>query len=1348
MLEAAAISELESTAGEKQAALDAWLEKKQTDIKALAADPDIVEGTFQLKTTPAVYVLPSIMQRRLLQHFQLRVSEGEFLSVMLLDSESGKVMVSTDPNEQSKPQDAHAFFLKGNQEAYLTPVYFSQELQAPAITAVAPVAAEDGQLLGVLVGRIDIDELNAIIQRRSGLRQTDDAFLVNASHQPITQPRFLPDPAVLQRGIYTVPVNNCLQGKSGTVFADDYRGIPVIAAYRWLPERQLCLIVKISQAEALAQEHSLAIKNLWIGLVALLVATVIAVGLARTLIAPIRAMQTAAQRYRDGDLTVQLPESRQDELGLLAREFNGMAAALAEKENQLRRHSHELEKRVVERTKDLQKSQDLLSKSQAISHLGSWEFDPINQHLVWSDEVYHILGLQGQEFEPTYEAFLEIAHPEDRSFVDETYSASLRQGQETYEVEHRIVRRDNGETRFVYIKCENTRDGSGQIIRSVGMIQDITERKQAELNLADAVEFTGRILTSAPIGIFTYKLSGQCLSANAAAAQMVGATMEQLKNQNFHELESWRRSGLYDLALQAIATKQLTADDLHIRTTFGRDAWYRAQFVTFHSGGEELLLMIFNDISERKQAEMALIASEERFRRYFEMGLIGMAITAPAKGFLEVNDRLCDILGYSREELLNITWDRLTYPDDLETDVLLFNRLLAGEIDSYSIEKRFLHKNGGIVHTAISVNSVRKADGSLDYLVALMEDVTERKYAEAALEASEKRFRSWIENSSDIVTVIDISGTIQYESPSLQRWLGYRPEELCGKYAFDFVHPDDQGKLLSLFQNNIDNPPESLAAEFRFRHRDGSWRYLEGVGRTYTDEYGDTVALINSRDITDRKQAEEALKEKERLLSDAQRIGQIGSFIYDIQNMRVKFSDEMYYLLDISPENFHHDRKDFLALIYPSDRPLAAKWMDDLIAGIQSKELDFRIFRKNGEMRYLRCHGVVEFDSDGRPIRFVEMMQDITERKLAEIQINQQIKRLTALSEIDRSNISGAGQRQILDVILSQTITQLHVDAAGILLLDSSRQALHYAAGEGFGTQRLQEIRVGLGESQAGRVAKERRLIRLPDLREQTQDPLFNFLVGEESFVSYFGVPLIVKREVLGVLEVFQRTFFQPYQEWLDFLNTLAGQTAIALENATLLGNLQASNQELAQAYDATLEGWSHAMDLRDRETEGHTQRVTELTLKVARAMGIGEDQLVHIRRGALLHDIGKLGIPDQILFKADQLTAEEWEIMQKHPEYAYDMLSSIHYLKPALPIPYFHHEKWDGSGYPLGLCGEQIPLEARIFSLVDVWDALLSDRPYRKAWTVERTLEYIRTLAGSHFDPNVVNCFIKVMKS
>jgi putative two-component system response regulator len=193
--------------------------------------------------------------------------------------------------------------------------------------------------------------------------------------------------------------------------------------------------------------------------------------------------------------------------------------------------------------------------------------------------------------------------------------------------------------------------------------------------------------------------------------------------------------------------------------------------------------------------------------------------------------------------------------------------------------------------------------------------------------------------------------------------------------------------------------------------------------------------------------------------------------------------------------------------------------------------------------------------------------------------------------------------------------------------------------------------------------------------------------------------------------------------------------------------NIEQAHLELLSAYDATIEGWSRAMDLRDKETEGHTQRVTTLSEKLAILAGVNESELTFVRRGALLHDIGKLGIPDSILLKTDKLTDEEWEIMRRHPQYAYDMIHPIEYLRPAIDIPYCHHEKWDGTGYPRGLKGEEIPLSARIFAIVDVWDALTSDRPYRPAWDKERTLKYINEKSGTHFDPRVVELFNKLVK-
>ena len=191
---------------------------------------------------------------------------------------------------------------------------------------------------------------------------------------------------------------------------------------------------------------------------------------------------------------------------------------------------------------------------------------------------------------------------------------------------------------------------------------------------------------------------------------------------------------------------------------------------------------------------------------------------------------------------------------------------------------------------------------------------------------------------------------------------------------------------------------------------------------------------------------------------------------------------------------------------------------------------------------------------------------------------------------------------------------------------------------------------------------------------------------------------------------------------------------------------IQALNAELLIAYDETLEGWARALDLRDQNTEDHSVRVVDVTMELARMMGIPEADLVHVRRGALLHDIGKMGIPDAILLKPGPLTEEEWRVMRKHPIFAYDLLSNIPFLRPALDIPCHHHEKWDGSGYPRGLSGDRIPLAARIFTVVDVWDALSSDRPYRKKWAKRKIVEYIRTEAGTHFDPEIVKLFLKMI--
>ena len=377
----------------------------------------------------------------------------------------------------------------------------------------------------------------------------------------------------------------------------------------------------------------------------------------------------------------------------------------------------------------------------------------------------------------------------------------------------------------------------------------------------------------------------------------------------------------------------------------------------------------------------------------------------------------------------------------------------------------------------------------------------------------------------------------------------------------------------------------------------------------------------------------------------------------------------------------------------------------------------------------------------------IVVIQDITRYKISEAKVQKQLDQMSALRAIDQAIASSVDLKLTLSILLTQLVKHLQTDAACILLWNPETERFEYKAGLGFRTNSLNYTNLRLGEGYAGIAALEQRVIQKLNLTSHGTDFLRSPSFGQESFVSYFGVPLIAKGQVLGILEIFNRTQIDPTPEWLSFLEMLGGQAAIAIDNATLFNHLQRSNTEITSAYDATIDGWSRALDLRDHETEGHTQRVTEMTLKLSHRIGISGDELIHIRRGATLHDIGKMGIPDRILHKPGPLTAEEWNTMRQHPEFACSLLSPIEYLRPARDIPCYHHERWDGSGYPTGLKGEDIPLPARLFAIIDVYDALTSDRPYRSKWSEQAALYYIEEQAGKLFDPKIVSAFLEMVK-
>ena len=372
--------------------------------------------------------------------------------------------------------------------------------------------------------------------------------------------------------------------------------------------------------------------------------------------------------------------------------------------------------------------------------------------------------------------------------------------------------------------------------------------------------------------------------------------------------------------------------------------------------------------------------------------------------------------------------------------------------------------------------------------------------------------------------------------------------------------------------------------------------------------------------------------------------------------------------------------------------------------------------------------------------------RDITECREIDIKMKRQMQQLSILRSIDLAIASGLDLNLLLSMLLDRVTALMHVDAATVLLLNPKTNILEFASGKGFRSNILQYTRLKLGEGCAGRVALERKMINIPDLRvdrmEFGRSPLF----VQENFVTYWGVPLMAKGRVLGVLEMFHRSPLNPDADLRNFLAMVAGQAAIAIDSAKMFSELQRSNVELSLAYDATIEGLSRALDLRDKETKEHAFRVTDITVKLAARLGVEQSDLIHMRRGAILHDIGKVAIPDQILFKPGPLAKEEWEIMRRHPDIAVELLSPVSYLERALEIPHWHHEKWNGTGYPDGLHREDIPFAARLFALADVYDALISNRPYRSAWSKQDAIRYIESEAGQHFDPKIVPEFLDLV--
>ena len=932
--------------------------------------------------------------------------------------------------------------------------------------------------------------------------------------------------------------------------------------------------------------------------------------------------------------------------------------------------------------------------------------------------------------------------------------------------------------------------------------QDITERKQAEDKLRESEEWFRALFEKAGDGICILSMNGNIVALNSSFATMHGYSIEEMQKTNLKELDAPESFRLIPERMRRVLAGEILTFEVEHYHKDGHTFPVEVTSSMIAIGSEKYLMAFHHEITGRKQAQERImrlnrlyatlsqinqaivrvrepeVLFEEICRVAVEFGQFRMAWI----GLMDETDELVRPVKFAGEEQGYLSSVRIKYVDeslgrgpvgtairegrcivfqDIDTDPRMEPWREQALLRGYRSLAAVPFRRNNVVIGALTVyaaephgfdvdaeNLLEEIGSDISFALDSMNAAKQRQQAENELKRLKDFNENMINSMAEGIVVQNTDGFFTFVNPATSAMTGYPPEELIGSHWTKFIPADQQEIIKETDRRRLAG--EASRYEIEFLHKSGKriHQLVSGSPLFENGQFNGTMAVF--MDITERKLTQEKIRRSEEQLAAVMDGSQLGFSDWNIQKGEIQRNERWAGMLGYTLHEIESTYDTWEELIHPDDRARARQAVQDHLDGKTPIHHDeYRMRTKDGNYRWILDHGrIIEYDAQGRPLRMTATHTDITERKLAEQQIASQFLRLKALHHIDTAIASNFDLRVTLGTLLDEVTSQLRVDAASICLFDKYMLTLEHMTGTGFYSGAGHSAKSKISESLAGRAVIERRMVHIPDLSAADIDSVNANRYRSEKFVSYYAVPLISKGQVKGVMELLQRAPLEVTSESMNFLETLAEQAAIAIDVSNLFSDLQKSNMELAMAYDATIEGWSRAMDLRDKDTEGHTLRVAEIAMLLADRLGISQEQQIRIRRGALLHDIGKLGVPDSILLKPGKLTDEEWEIMRQHPTLAYNMLQPIDYLGPSLAIPYCHHEKWDGTGYPRGLRGEQIPLDARIFAVVDVWDALRSERPYRAAWSQRQTFDYIREQSGTHFDPQIAEVFLDMIAS
>lgn len=636
-------------------------------------------------------------------------------------------------------------------------------------------------------------------------------------------------------------------------------------------------------------------------------------------------------------------------------------------------------KRLENRLKD---QLDRLSSAQRIAKVGDWTWNVKTGAITWSDEIYRLFGLD-KTFVPTLESYAGLIHPDDLHLLSEdSYVQQISNS--SHETEYRIIAQDTGKTKYVLNKGNTVfgEDGKPEMVK--GTLQDITERKLAEEALIRS-EAKYRALTEQAVdGIFIFDQKARFLDGNPATQELSGYTLEELQAISITDLIAPEDLKTNPIKFAEIMTGQTVASS---RTLRRKDGSLFTAELTSKLMPDGNILGTARDITERKRAEEALRQNEELLRNYFDLGQVGMAITSLDQKWLRVNDRLCEILGYAKDELTRMTWTELTHPDDLEPDLAQFRRLLAGEIERYEMDKRFVHKNGNIVYTHLTVACQRNPDRSVEYVIASVADITERKRAEDEL----KRFFNLV---PDMVCIASTEGYFLKINPMWEATLGYSEQEILSTPFLDFIHPDDRDATMNEVARQIGGDA-TMHFVNRYRCKDGGYKWLEWMATPSPDK---KQLFAAAYDITERKRAEEALHETHALLDEVQEISKLGGWKYESSTGKVTWTDEVYRIHGVGKDYDPGTANNDIKFYSPDDQKVIEEAFKKAVTHGEPYDLELQLDRVDGKRIWVRTTGRPLIEN-GKIVRVTGNIMDITERKLAEEGLRKSEERYRGLIE-------------------------------------------------------------------------------------------------------------------------------------------------------------------------------------------------------------------------------------------------------------------------------------------------------------------------------------------------------------